>query len=231
MMQEMLKYEPVQIEIQSEMLQGSKEDRDKVLLGYSRYVWKLVHKFPNPEEFFQTAFMGLCKAAEDYDPSKGTNFQTYATWWLRDAIKQARLKLALVHVPYDMIQLVQKYRAAEEQITLTLAEPAKFDDICDYMELDEVERSSLLKALHPADSLPKKYEAIEERSEDKISLEMQEEVKKATEKINLLLTEEESDIFWAKLDDIPREAIAEGLGITMKELADKERTIKKLLNA
>ncbi|MDR3621564.1 MAG: sigma-70 family RNA polymerase sigma factor [Paludisphaera borealis] len=45
------------------------------------------------EELAQAGMIGLCKAARDYNPERGT-FSTYATWWIRAAVSKAAEKLA-----------------------------------------------------------------------------------------------------------------------------------------
>lgn len=59
--------------------------------------------------------MGLQKAAKKYDPERGTKFSTYASWWIRDALKKAywHQKGALIHVPTYHQDVARRLRMGE----------------------------------------------------------------------------------------------------------------------
>ena len=70
------------------------------------------------EDIVQEAFLGLNRAAEKFDPTRGFKFSTYATWWLRQSISRAIAdKGYLIRLPvhvHDSLSKVRKYVRRQE---------------------------------------------------------------------------------------------------------------------
>ena len=65
--------------------------------------------------------LGLIRAAEEYDPRFGTRFSTYASYWIKQAIRHALINTtATIRLPAHMVDLLTKWRRAERALTREL---------------------------------------------------------------------------------------------------------------
>ena len=72
--------------------------------------------------------LGLIRAAEDFDPSFGTRFSTYAAHWIKQAIRHALTNTtATIRLPAHMVTLLSKWRKAERALTRELGQAPTFE--------------------------------------------------------------------------------------------------------
>ena len=93
-------------------------------------------------DLIQEGNLGLIKAAEKYDGSKGFRFSTYATYWIRQAISRALGDQSrTIRIPANMAELLSKVKKATAELTQKLGRVPTDKEIAKHMgvEVDKVQ--------------------------------------------------------------------------------------------
>ena len=93
-------------------------------------------------DLIQEGNLGLIKAAEKYDGSKGFRFSTYATYWIRQAISRALGDQSrTIRIPANMVELLSKVKKATAELTQKFGRTPSDKEIATHMniELDKVQ--------------------------------------------------------------------------------------------
>lgn len=108
-------------EIAKRIEEGDEEARNILITSNLRLVVSIAKKYVGRGMLFldliQEGNMGLVKAVEKFDYTKGFKFSTYATWWIRQAITRAIADQArTIRIPVHMVETINKVKKVSSQL-------------------------------------------------------------------------------------------------------------------
>ena len=138
---------------------GDSAARDRMVRANLRLVVNIARGYTGKglalQDLIEEGNLGLLRAVEGFDPTMGTRFSTYASYWIKQSIKRALVNTAkTIRIPAYMVELIAKWRRATNKLTDELGRPPLPEEVAKVLGLPKKKLSIIKKAIRVYNSTP-----------------------------------------------------------------------------
>ena len=239
-----------EVELAQRIKAGDEVALEKLVKANLRFVVSVSKQYQNQgltlPDLINEGNLGLIKAAQRFDETRGFKFISYAVWWIRQSILQALAEQSrIVRLPLNKIGSINKINKAFSSLEQTYGRPPTVQEIAEELEIteNEVKQSmenagrhlSMDAPLKDEDGSSNMYEVMESNSNPKPDRElMNESLRKEIERSLTTLTVREADVVrlyfgLSGAHPMTLEEIGERFDLTRERVRQiKEKAIRRL---
>jgi len=137
------------------ILENDPEARERMVRSNLRLVVSIAKRYMHRglpmQDLIEEGNLGLLKAVEGFDPDQGARFSTYASWWIKQAIKRALINAVQpIHIPAYMVELISRWKKTTRELEEELGRQPNMQELADRMELPLKKVKIIRKAVKAA---------------------------------------------------------------------------------
>ena len=131
-----------EVKLARRIAEGDQSAKNELVEANLRLVVSLARHYQgcglSYQDLIQEGNIGLIKAAEKFDVSKGFRFSTYASWWIKQALSRAIADQSrTIRIPVHMTENINKFKKTERELLSKLNREPKVKEIADAMGISE----------------------------------------------------------------------------------------------